>query len=94
MFYLAIDQHAKQLTVSLRDEAGQVLLRRQVSTRPAKVRAFFDKLQELSQADGVFSAHSRVCGFNEWLIDMLQQYQAALIVPFQPHTSSRNRLIV
>ena len=74
MLYLGIDQHAKQLTVCLRDEAGQVQLRRQVSTRPAKVREFFDALQELSQADGGFAVILEVCGFNEWLIDMLQQY--------------------
>jgi hypothetical protein len=41
MLYLAIDQHRKQLTVNLRDEAGQILLRRQVSTRWEPVRAFF-----------------------------------------------------
>ena len=34
MLYLGIDQHSKQLTVSLRDEEGGVMLRRQVSTRP------------------------------------------------------------
>jgi hypothetical protein len=28
MLYLAIDQHSKQLTVNVRDEAGQVLRRR------------------------------------------------------------------
>ena len=63
MLYLAIDQHAKQLTVSLRDEAGQVRLRHQVSTPPAKVREFFDELQELSQADGGFAVILEVCGF-------------------------------
>ena len=29
MFYLGIDQHRKQLTVNLRNEAGDVVLRRQ-----------------------------------------------------------------
>jgi hypothetical protein len=32
MLYLGIDQHRKQLTVSVRNEAGDVTLRRQVST--------------------------------------------------------------
>ena len=32
MLYLAIDQHRKQLTVNLRNEAGDVILKRQVST--------------------------------------------------------------
>ena len=33
MLYLAIDQHSKQLTVNVRDEEGQVVIRKQVSTR-------------------------------------------------------------
>jgi hypothetical protein len=41
MLFLGIDQHARQLTVSLRDEHGDVLLARQVSTEPQKVQAFF-----------------------------------------------------
>ncbi len=32
MFYLGIDQHARQITISLRDEGGDVLQARQVST--------------------------------------------------------------
>ena len=36
MFYLGIDQHAKQLTVSLRDIDGNVILKRQVSTKPGE----------------------------------------------------------
>jgi transposase len=35
MLYLGIDQHRKQLTVSVRNEAGDVVLRRQVSTEPS-----------------------------------------------------------
>jgi hypothetical protein len=47
MLYLGIDQHRKQLTVSVRNEAGDVVLRRQVSTelsigasKPATYRRF------------------------------------------------------
>lgn len=32
MLYLAIDQHRKQLTVNVRNEKGDVIIRRQVST--------------------------------------------------------------
>jgi hypothetical protein len=32
MLYLGIDQHARQLTISLRGENGDILLARQVST--------------------------------------------------------------
>jgi hypothetical protein len=40
MLYLAIDQHRKQLTVNLRDEAGDVIVKRQVSTEWVRVREF------------------------------------------------------
>ena len=52
MLYLGIDQHARQLTVSLRDQQGDVLL-----TRPAKVLGFFDQLtQRCTQAGERFIA--------------------------------------
>ena len=44
MFYLAIDQHSTQLTVDLRNEQGDVVLRRQVNTKPEAVRGFFENL--------------------------------------------------
>ncbi len=39
--YLGIDQHKRQLTVTLRSEDGSVILKRQVSTGWEKVRTFF-----------------------------------------------------
>ena len=46
MLYLGIDQNKRQLTVNLRDEDGDVILKRQVSTQPEKVRALFAGLAE------------------------------------------------
>jgi len=43
MLYLGIDEHSKQLTVCVRDEEGHVVMQRQVSTKPEKVRAFFER---------------------------------------------------
>ena len=40
MFYLGFDQHARQLTISLRDEQGDVAQARQVSTQPEKIEEF------------------------------------------------------
>ena len=42
MLYLGIDQHARQITISLRNEQGDVIQARQVSTEPAKIMDFFD----------------------------------------------------
>ena len=62
MLYLAIDQHAKQITVCIRNEDGDTVLRRQVSTRPAKIESFF---QQLTKMDAEFMAILEVCGFND-----------------------------
>jgi hypothetical protein len=43
MLYLAIDQHRKQLTVEDRNEAGDVTVKRQVSTKWDRVRAFLEE---------------------------------------------------
>ena len=44
MLYLGIAPHTRQITISLRDESGDVLQARQVSTQWDKVNAFFQKL--------------------------------------------------
>ena len=64
MLYLGIDQHARQITISLRDDQGDVLLARQVSTRPEKIQAFFQQFtQERLQHGEQFIAVLEVCGF-------------------------------
>ena len=58
MFYLAIDQHSEQLTVNLRDEEGDVVLRRQVSTKPERVESFFKGLSQQCKIISVRSHRS------------------------------------
>ena len=65
MLYVGIDLHLKQLTVCIRNEQGDIMLRRQVSTRPRKVDEFLD---ELRQHDGGFVIMLEVCGFHDWLV--------------------------
>ena len=93
MLYLGIDQHAKQLTVSLRNEAGDVILKRQVSTEPKRCLEFFVKLQERSGHDEL-SGHAatspgyiaivEVCGFNDWLLELLPKYGCVQSILIQP----------
>lgn len=83
MLYLAIDQHAKQLTVNLRNEEGQVMLRRQVSTRWEPVRAFFIELQRQAQPESGYAAVLEVCGFNDWLVKLLGESGCREIVVCQ-----------
>jgi transposase len=91
MLYLSTDQHIKQLTVNLRDEEGQVLVRRQVSTVWDKVRAFFEDLRNRAKDCGGFMAIVEVCGFNDWLLAMFKEYGCKEVVLIQPRESSRNK---
>ena len=85
MLYLGIDQHARQITISLRDENGDVLMARQVSTRPAKINEFFQRLTRERLRDGEsFIAVLEVCGFNDWLIRMLNDYRCEKVILIQP----------
>jgi transposase len=85
MLYLGIDQHARQLTVSLRDEHGDVLLARQVSTEPKKIHAFFQQLTHERLRNGEsFVSVLEVCGFNDWLIQMLHDYHCHKVILIQP----------
>jgi hypothetical protein len=92
MLYLGIDQHARQLTVSLRGEGGDVVLARQVSTEPDRVRAFFDQLaRDRLQGGEAFAAVLEVCGFNDWLIRMLTEYRCARVVLIQPDDRKKRK---
>jgi len=91
MFYLAIDQHRKQLTVNLRNEHGDVLIKRQVSTRWEPVRKFFAEIRDLARPDGGFTAIVEVCGFNDWLLEMLRQFECRETVLIQAERRSKRK---
>ena len=88
MLYLAIDQHSKQITVCVRNEDGDTVLRRQVSTRPEKIEAFFQQLVEM---DATFVAILEVCGFNDWLIEVLHQWKCGDIVLIHPEKPPKKK---
>jgi transposase len=91
MLYLAIDQHRKQLTVNLRNEAGDVILQRQVSTQWARVRKFMEDVRVRSVPEEGFIAIVEVCGFNDWLLRMLAEYGCREIVLIQPERRKKNK---
>jgi transposase len=88
MLYLAIDQHARQITVCVRDEDGETVLRRQVSTHPEKMEAFF---QQLIAMDTEFMAILEVCGFNDWLIEHLRKWDCREIVLVHPEKPAKKK---
>lgn len=92
MLYLGIDQHARQLTISLRDEEGDVLQARQVSTEPRKINAFFQHLtRERLGSEESFVAVLEVCGFNDWLIRMLRDYRCHKVILIQPDERKKRK---
>jgi len=92
MLYLGIDQHARQITISLRDEGGDVVQARQVSTQPEKIHAFFQCLTRERLHDGEsFVAVLEVCGFNDWLIRMLRDYRCHKVILIQPEDRKQRK---
>jgi hypothetical protein len=68
--------------VTNRPNSGQILLRKQVSTRGNATREFLEQLQQRS-GDG-YVAIVEVCGFNDWLLDLLPHCGCREIVLIQP----------
>ena len=91
MLYLAIDQHARHLTISVRDESGDVVCRRQVSTQPERVRTFLDDLRTQSHTHGGYMTIVEVCGFNDWLIELLREYDCDELVLVQPEKRGKQK---
>ena len=90
MLYLGIDQHRKQLTVCIRNESGDVVFRRQVSTAWERVRAFLAEIRKRAGKAG-FVAVVEVCGFNNWLVKLLDEYGCREVVLIQPEGRSKKK---
>jgi transposase len=91
MLYIAIDQHARHLTTNIRDESGEVIQRRQVSTRPPKVTQFLTDLRTRSRTAGGAVVILEVCGFNDWLLQRLRNDGSFEIVLVQPEKRGRQK---
>ncbi len=91
MLYFAVDQHRKQLTVNVRDEAGDVILKRQVSTEWKRMREFLDEVRNRGLPEGGFVAIVEVCGFNDWFLKLLTEYGCRETVLVQPEKRTKNK---
>lgn len=90
MLYLGIDLHAKQLTVNLRDENGDVLLRRQVSTAGDEPRRFLEETSVRAGEAG-YVAVLEVCGFHDWLTELLPKCGCREVILVQAEQRSRRK---
>ncbi len=95
MQYLGIDLHRKQMTVSLRNHNGDVLLRRQVSTRWPKLEEFRNQLHQALAVGQKYVTVVEVCGFHDWLVQWLRQdercYQVLVVQPLGRSASKTDR---
>jgi len=91
MLYLGIDQHGKQLTIDLGNEDGELVLHRQVSTAPTALRKFLAEMRQRSRPEGGYLAMVEVCGFNDYLIDLLREYGCHDVVLVQPDSRSKKK---
>jgi len=90
MLYLGIDLHRKQMTVNLRSEDGEPILRRQVSTWGDEPQKFLADVQRRAGSDGVVVI-LEVCGFHDWLLELLPQSGCREIVLIQPTKKSSRK---
>jgi transposase len=91
MLYLAIDLHINQLTTLVLDEAGDAVLRRQVSTRPEVCRGFLRDVAERAKGPEGFVAMLETCGFEEWLIRELREAGCRRIILVQPTKKKKQK---
>lgn len=91
MLYLGIDQHANQLTIDLGDEDGNLLCHRQVSTRWELLRRWLDDLRQQAASHGGMMAVVEVCGFNDYLLELLQEYGCEQAILVQPEERKKRK---
>ncbi|MEL7500825.1 MAG: hypothetical protein AAFN77_24750, partial [Planctomycetota bacterium] len=73
MFYLGIDQHAKQLTINLRDSTGDAVPGRQVSRAAKNVLELFEAL---TRYDPSLPREARN---NAWILGVIANQDVVLI---------------
>jgi transposase len=92
MLYLGIDQHAMQLTVDLGNETGDLVFHRQVSTKWDSLKQFFAELDEQAASEGGYIAVVEVCGFNNYLLEMLEQQEhCTRVILVQPESRGKKK---
>ena len=65
---------------------------RQVSTQPEKIQEYFARLKRDFLRNGEpFLAVVEVCGFNDWLLQALEEYRCHKVILIQPEERKRQK---
>ena len=91
MLHLGIDLHQSQITIVLLDEAGNVVRRGKISTRPPAIDDFLVWVKDQAREVGGYRAIVEECGFTHWLIERLKIHECDLIVLVQPLKRHRHK---
>ena len=87
MLYVAIDQHAKQITVAIRSDQGEDVF----SIRREKIEQFFNQAVAM---DPEFMAILESCGFNDRLLDELGNRKCREIVLIHPEKPAKKKRLL
>lgn len=84
MLYLGIDLHQAQLTITVRDEAGEITHRQRVLTDFPSIDTFLAEMAERAEPVEGYLAIVEECGFTHWLVKRLESSGCAKVVVVQP----------
>jgi len=90
MLYLAIDLHRKQMTINLRGEDGEPILRRQVGTWARTLRLSWPTCSAVPVRRAL-SRILEVCGFHDWLTELLPKFGCREVVLIQAEKRSSRK---
>lgn len=83
MLHVGIDLHQYQMTVAIMNDAGEIVRRARISTRPRVVDEFLDSVRAQAGAEG-YRAVIEICGFTHWLVEKLKVHGCRMTVLVQP----------
>ena len=91
MLHLGIDLHQSQITIVILNDAGEVVQRAKVSTKPPAIDEFLASVNAMAKPEGGYRTIVESCGFEHWLIEKLKIHGCSLTVVVQPLKKARHK---
>jgi len=91
MLHLGIDLHQYQITIVILNDAGEVVRRATVRTKPPAIDEFLASVNAMARSAGGYRAVIESCGFEHWLVEKLKIHGCSLTVVVQPLKRARHK---
>lgn len=91
MLHLGIDLHQYQITIVMLNDAGEVVRRATVPTKPSAIDEFLASVNAMARPAGGYRAIVESCGFEHWLVQKLKIHGCSLTVVVQPLKRARHK---